>query len=135
MSQFTGTYGFYPGAVSETYVPDQLVAGDLKRVTTNVTFGASVVRGQVVGLQTASGNYIPSVATATDGSQVPVGLAVDNFTIAAGNTSVVGSIYQTGEFNLNYVTVDPSFTTSAITNALRPFNIFLKTAISGDIVL
>ena len=128
-------YGFYPMAASETYVPDQLIAGDLKRVTEQVNFGANVVRGQVVGLQTSSGNYIPSVETATDGSQVPVGIAVDMYVIPTGSTTVAGGIYQTGEFNLAYMTYDASFTAAALTNALRPYNIFVKTAISGDVVL
>jgi len=129
------TYGFYPSAQQAEFVPDQLIAGNLKLVTRDVTIGASqtLVRGSVVGMITASGEYILSVETATDGSQVPVGIMVDAVTTAAGATGA-GSIYEMGEFNSNYMTFDPSWTVATLTNALRSYSIFVKTSISNDIV-
>ena len=58
-----------PGVNAEVYIPDQLIAGNMKLVTDTVTLGAgTLARGAVLGKITASGNYVLSVATANDGS-------------------------------------------------------------------
>ncbi|MFE8872775.1 head decoration protein [Acetobacter persici] len=130
----SNTYGFYPSASTATFVPDQLIAGNLKLVTATVTFssGNTFVRGQVVGRVTATGDYMPCVQTATDGSQVPCGIVVD--TVDASAAAQTGSIYQMGEFNSNYMTFDASWTLDALTQALRQWSIFIKTGISNAIV-
>lgn len=130
----TNSYGFYPGARSTTFVPDQLIAGNLKLVTATVTFAAgnTFVRGQVVGCVSASGAYAPCLKTATDGSQIPCGIVVD--TVDASAAAQTGSIYQMGEFNSNYMTYDASWTLDALTQALRQWSIFIKTGISNAIV-
>ncbi|MBB2157206.1 head decoration protein [Gluconacetobacter diazotrophicus] len=132
MSETTSGYGFLPGARSTLFVPDQLIAGNLKLVTDTVTIGASqtLIRGAVLGRVTATGEYILSVATATDGSQNPAAILVDNVTTAAGATQTAG-VYLQGEFNSNYLTFDPSWTVATLTPAMRP-TIFIKTALSGD---
>lgn len=130
----TNSYGFYPGARSATFVPDQLIAGNLKLVTATVTFAAgnTFIRGQVVGRVTASGAYMPCVKSATDGSQIPCGIVVD--TVDASAAAQTGSIYQMGEFNSNYMTIDASWTLDDLTQALRQWSIFVKTGISNAIV-
>lgn len=132
MSETTSGYGFLPGARSTLFVPDQLIAGNLKLVTDTVTIGASqtLIRGAVLGRVTATGQYILSVATATDGSQNPCAILVDNVTTAAAATQTAG-VYLQGEFNANYLTFDPSWTVATLTPAIRP-TIFIKTALSGD---
>lgn len=42
--------------------------------------------GTVMGRVSASGNVIPCVAGASDGSQFPVGVLIDGLTVAAGAT-------------------------------------------------
>ncbi|MBO1325307.1 head decoration protein [Acetobacter sp. TBRC 12305] len=128
------SYGINPMSQQVVFVPDQLIAGNLKLVTSTVTFasGNTLVRGQVVGRVTASGDYIPSVATATDGSQVPCGIVVD--TVDASAAAAQGAIYEMGEFNSNYMTFDASWTLAALTQALRQFSIFVKTGLSNAIV-
>ncbi|GAN97968.1 phage protein [Komagataeibacter europaeus NBRC 3261] len=135
MSGSLNSYGFYPQARSTLFVPDQLVAGNMKLVTRTVTFGASqtLPRGAVVGRVTATGEYILSVATATDGSETPCGIMVDAVETAAGATQT-GAIYEMGEFNSNYMTYDSSWTLDALTQALRQWAIFIKTGLSNDIV-
>lgn len=57
---------FAPGVSSEVFIPDQLIAGNLKLVTQNYTIasGAGVVnRGTPMGVVTATGKVIPSVST------------------------------------------------------------------------
>ncbi|MFT9360083.1 head decoration protein [Acetobacter okinawensis] len=128
------SYGILPASQQVVFVPDQLIAGNLKLVTSTVTFAAgnTLVRGQVVGQVTASGNYIPSVATATDGSQVPCGIVVD--TVDASAAAAQGAIYEMGEFNSNYMAFDASWTLATLTKALRQFSIFVKTGLSNAIV-
>ncbi|AQS84000.1 hypothetical protein A0U92_03580 [Acetobacter aceti] len=128
------SYGFYPSAQQTTFVPDQLIAGNLKLVTADVTIGESqtLVRGSVVGKVTASGAYILSVATATDGSQTPAAVMVDAVTTTASATGK-GSIYKMGEFNSNYLSFDASWTADTLAAAMAP-PVFVKTALSNDIV-
>lgn len=105
-----GDNPFLPQVSAETYVSDQLIAGNLKLITTNVTFatGAAVVyRGTVMGIVTATGKVIPSVETAADGSQVPVGIAVDTYDVTTGDAA--GAVYQMGEFNFSKVLYDVSW--------------------------
>jgi len=44
------------------------------------------LEGQVMGRISASGNIIPCVAAAVDGSQFPIGVLIDGLTVAAGAT-------------------------------------------------
>lgn len=127
----SNSYGFYPGARSTMFVPDQLIAGNLKLVTDTVTFaqGNTFIRGQVVGRVTASREYAPCVKTATDGSQVPCGIVVD--TVDASAAAQTGGLYQMGEFNSNYMTFDTSWTLDDLKQALRQWSIFVKTGISN----
>lgn len=75
-----------------------------------------------------TGNFIPSIATAKDGSQVPSGILVDDCNPSAG--AVNAGIYQTGEFNQNAITFDTSWTVATLLQPLRVQSIFLKGAIS-----
>ncbi|HAT1603382.1 TPA: head decoration protein, partial [Raoultella ornithinolytica] len=78
MDQF-GQNQFAPGMESSLFVPDQLIAGTLQLVTDSGTItGGTFQRGTVLGMITASGKYTQSVKTATDGSETPVAILVDN---------------------------------------------------------
>lgn len=77
----------------------------------------------------ASGNYITSVATATDGSQVPAAILAD-FADASGGAVATGA-YLMGEFNSNAITFDASWTVATLTPLLRPLGIFLKSFVSA----
>ncbi|MBN3866447.1 head decoration protein [Gluconobacter kondonii] len=135
MSSSLNSYQYLPGAREAVFTPDQLIAGNLKLVTEQVTFASgagALVRGTVVGRVTASGQYIKSVPTATDGSQTPVGITVDS--VDATSAAAAGSIYVMGEFNSNYMTYDSTWTLDALTAACRPNNLFVKTSLSNAIV-
>jgi hypothetical protein len=82
-----------------------------------------------LGRITSSGLYILSVATATDGSQVPAAILADYSDASAG--AVTAGAYLMGEFNANAVIYDPSWTLTPLTVALRNFDIFLKSSVSA----
>ncbi|NTZ48393.1 head decoration protein [Lelliottia aquatilis] len=120
-----------PGMQSYTYVPDQLIAGNLQLVTDTVDIGGAnpLVRGTILGQITATGVYVLSVQTATDGSEVPSAVLVDNVT--PGGATVRGGIYELGIFNQNRITFDSSWTIPALKTALRPFSIFLRDSLQA----
>jgi hypothetical protein len=77
----------------------------------------------------ATGNYILSVKTASDGSQVPSAILAGS-TDASVAPQLAGA-YLLGEFNQNVVSFDASWTLPALQTALRPFGIFLKSTVSA----
>ena len=89
------------------------VAGD----TFNVTF------------LPGTGTYVACVRTASDGSQVPSAILADNSDASLG--PVRAGAYVAGEFNVNAISIDASWTAPAIVAALRGVGIFLKTPISA----
>lgn len=124
MNQF-GQNQFAPGMNSSLFIPDQLIAGPLQLVTDSGTItGGTFKRGTVLGMITASGQYTKSVKTATDGSETPVAILVDN--VDASTADQNGGLYLMGEFNQNYIIFDDSWTIPALKTALRPLAIFLK---------
>lgn len=77
----------------------------------------------------ATGNYVLSVKTATDGSQVPAAILATT-TNATTGPQLAGA-YLMGEFNQNAISFDPSWSLPALQQALRPFSIFLKSVVSA----
>jgi hypothetical protein len=125
-----GDNGQAPGIAAEVYVPDQLIAGNAKIVTDTVTLGAGTLqRGAVLGKITASGNYILSVKSASDGSQNPVAVLADVADASGG--AVQCPVYLTGELNGNALIFDASWTLASLKDALRPLGIFVKNAVSA----
>lgn len=126
-----------PGAATETYSPDQLIAGPLQRVTANVTLAGGqgvLARGTLLGQVTAQGasfgKYLVSAAAATDGSQAPSAILADTFDTTAGD--VVGAgVYLTGEFNAAFVAYGAGTTQASSFAALRGVNIFLKASVTA----
>lgn len=112
----------------DTFIPDQLIAGPLQLVTETITIaaGAKYVRGTVLGLVDASGEYTLSVKTASDGSQNPSAVLVDNVDATAGE--VRAGVYLMGEFNIHRITADASWTPAALRSEMRKYSLFLKDA-------
>lgn len=129
---------FAPGVQAETYLPDQLIAGNEHLVTETDTLnqqGAVSARGTLMGKITATGNIIPCVKTAADGSQVPYGILVDQ-TDATGGAVLCG-VYVKGEFNVNKMTIDASWganlaaQVAALLAPCRNAQLYLKTPIDA----
>ncbi|MDA8092343.1 MAG: head decoration protein [Betaproteobacteria bacterium] len=85
--------------------------------------------GFTVTVAAGSGNFVASVATAADGSQVPAAILADYADASGG--AVVAPAYLTGEFNQDKVTFDASWTLAALTPLLRARSIFLKSFVSA----
>ncbi|HAT7708243.1 head decoration protein [Enterobacter roggenkampii] len=127
-----GNNPWRPGMVQDVYVPDQLVSGPLQLVTDTVTItgGKAYKRGTVLGVVTASGGYQLSVKTATDGSEVPSAILVDDVDATAGD--VQGGVYLMGEFNGHRIIIDNSWTVETVAQALRPSSIFIRDVVKND---
>ncbi|MFZ1871721.1 MAG: head decoration protein, partial [Chania sp.] len=81
----------------------------------------------ILGKITASKAYVKCVKTASDGSQVPVAILVDDIDTTAGAKN--GGVYLMGEFNAARITYDPSWASvDDLRVAMRPLAIFLRTA-------
>lgn len=131
MAEVIGNNSWSPGMQSYTYVPDQLIAGDLQLVTDTVEIGGTdvLLRGTVLGQITTTGVYVPSVKTASDGSEKPCAILVDDVT--PGSSSVRGGVYLIGLFNQNRILFDSSWTLPELKNALRPFSVFLRDSLQA----
>lgn len=111
--------------VVASYDPTALFAGAFpvrQRVVT-LASGASLKRGALLGRVTATDKYILSVATASDGSQVPAAiLAADTDASAA---DVKTPAYFEGEFAGEIMQIDASWSIAAVQAALRQANAHL----------
>ena len=118
-----------PGIAAELFVPDQLIAGNLKLVTDSATISgvAAMQRGAVLGRVTATGKYILCLSAAVDGSQTPAAILVDYY----DGTEAIGGVYLMGEFNGSALTFG---TGTTLANCKVPFlncGIFIKTNVSA----
>lgn len=132
MDQF-GDNAFAPGMTSSMFIPDQLVSGPLQLVTDSVTIAVKgpLIRGTVLGMVTATSQYALSVKTATDGSETPVAILVDD--VDTTTVAQQGGVYLMGEFNQNKLIIDASWTLANLKIALRPFGIFLRDSVQAPI--
>lgn len=82
-----------------------------------------------INVAAAPGTYVMSVRTATDGSQKPLVVLVDDADATGGAVKAGG--YEMGSFNLNRVIYDESWTVEDLTAELRGIGIFLRDSIAG----
>jgi len=78
----------------------------------------------------ATGNFVLSVKTASDGSQVPSAILATSTNNISSAPALAGA-YVMGEFNQNAINFDPSWTLPQLQAALRPYGIFLKSSVSA----
>lgn len=124
---------FQPGVTQDAFLPDQLIGGDLKIVThagRTLLAGQYYKRGTVLGRITASGKYTTALSAASDGSQTPVAILVDD--VDATLADALGGIYAMGEFNENAVILGTGITLAAAKAALEVQNIYLKGALTAS---
>lgn len=108
-----------------TYSPDNLFAGDYPVVSTKLTLvtGESVVRGEVLGVITASGKLAASLSAAVDGSQVPHCIAVEAVDATAADKEIL--VYLSGHFNASALTIGTAHTAASIREGLREKGIYI----------
>ncbi len=118
--------------MSETYTPDNLIAGDYPLVTGEVTIasGQNLQRGAVLGRITTSGECVLVDSAATDGSENPVGVLAEDCDASAAAKSHV-PYYLAGEFNESALIFGGSDTAATHRDALRALNIYLKSVVGA----
>jgi Bacteriophage lambda head decoration protein D len=93
---------------------------------------AAMVNGdeiQIIAAPSATGSYKLARPEATDGSQDPCAILMDQALAGAGD--VLGGIYLTGEFNGNALIYDSAWTIAQLTALLRKWNIHVKTQVNA----
>lgn len=109
-------------------------SADVQEIGFTFTAGSSaMVAGdeiQIIAAPAAYGSYKMCRAEATDGSQNPCAILVDQANAAAAD--VQGGIYLTGEFNGNALIYDTSMTIYQLTAELRKCSIFVKTQVTAQ---
>ncbi len=109
----------------ENLVTDDLIAGGFPIMTEPCTVtGGAFKRGTVMGRIGAGGKFTISRKTASDGSQTPSAVLLQDVDATAGDAG--GQIYTAGAFQIPSITLDPSHTLSDAAFALRQTSIFLK---------
>lgn len=120
----------YPRKFDESYAPDRLIAGLTQQVTENriLLSGQNLKRGAVVGLITASGKVTLSASAASDGSQVPYGVLLDDYDASGGDLAGCGVIIK-AEVNERALILGTGHTLDSIRGPLRDAGIFLKPSV------
>ena len=114
-----------------TYTPDSLLAGNAhllvaRKVT--VLSGQVLPRGAVLGIITASGKAILSLAAASDGSQTPDLILAED--VDATGADATALAYERGDFNARAITLGTGHTVASIREGLRAKGIALLAAIA-----
>lgn len=112
--------------MSETFTPDNLLAGDFPIVTGTVTIASGQVlpRGAVLGTVTATGKHLLCDTAAVDGSQDPTHILAED--VDASLADVEGISYLTGEFNEEQISLGGATVAADVRSALRALAIFLQ---------
>ena len=77
----------------------------------------------------AVGTYVECVRTATDGSQFPLAILVDDADATSG--PVTAGAYLSGEFNAARLIYGTTWSLPALVSAMRPYGLFAKSSISA----
>ena len=85
-----GENPFVPGVVAETFIPDQLIAGDLKLVTGSVTItgGVNLARGSVLGAINEGTSAASTGKAYATGTVVVALVPSNNDTLTIGGTAI-----------------------------------------------
>ncbi|MCO7569376.1 head decoration protein [Pseudomonas chlororaphis] len=101
-------------------------------IALTITAGATAfVAGDrfTVNVFDAVGAYVACVRTATDGSQTPIAILVDD-TDASDGPATAGA-YLAGEFNAAQLIYDNTWVLAALVSAMRPYGLYAKSSISA----
>lgn len=115
-----------PSITKAAYEPDRLFAGHFPRVSNIVIIssGQVLTRGAVLGKVTVSGEYVLSASGAANGSETPVAILAEDVDATAGDTP--GTVYLSGEFAEEELTLGTGHTLATIRDGLRALGIYLK---------
>lgn len=112
-----------------TFTRDQLIGGadpaPLERIEPIASGQGVLVRGTVLGVETASQKLKVADSAASDGSEVAKFILANEVDTSLGD--VPESVYQAGMFNRNYLILGGTDTPEKHEAALREVGIFLTT--------
>lgn len=125
--------GFSAGDAS---VVDDLIGSDAENILArkyNILASYGVVRGEVLGVVTATGKVRPSLSASADGSQTPFGIAAEDIAADADSpqTDKQVNVYVRGSFNENALTIGTAHTIASIREGLRDKGIYLETPVKS----
>lgn len=115
----------------------QLSGSGATAVFANAFFGATITDGSTdfavgdgfdITVAAPSNKWIKSVATATDGSQIPKAVLADD--ADATSADAAAGAYVSGEFNGNALIYDGSWSVATLQIAMRPYAIWIHTMAS-----
>lgn len=111
--------------IVQTYIPEQLSAGDFPVVTDAVTIGLNQTLkvGSVLG-KDATGDYVLSLSAAEDSSAAPVVICAEAITTTSAKG--VGIVRLTGEVLGSQLDIGTGHTLETVKAALRPLCIFVR---------
>lgn len=117
----------------ETFVRDNLIAGDFPKVIRNaiLTSGEVGLRGHLLGRITASGKFLISLSGAGDGSEVPVAVLTEDTDATAGDLQT--AMYFSGEFNEDRIVFGAAHDKDTVRAGLDGRSIFLRKPHTADI--
>jgi|APAra7269096819_1048525.scaffolds.fasta_scaffold32885_2 hypothetical protein len=111
---------------SEGFVPGGLIAGNAALLISEpivLLAGQNLTRGALLGKITATGKYVLSLDAATDGSEVPAAILVEDTDATDADAPTVA--YIRGDFLTGGVTFGTGHTAASVKDALRDQGIFL----------
>lgn len=114
---------------STSITPDNLLVGDAHEEPAVLLSGENVVRGALLGKVTASGKFALSLAAATDGSETPRAIAVEDCDASLADAACL--VYLEGVFNEDAVTYGTGHTAASVKQGLWDYNIYLQTPVTA----
>jgi len=117
--------------MAETFVPNNLVAGDTQLVSDSVTIvlGNDIKRGAVLGKIAVSGKFTLSKVGTGDGSEKPYAVAAED--VDASTADVTGvPVFIKGEFNARALTIGTGHTADTVKDGLRAVGIYVKDTVA-----
>jgi hypothetical protein len=115
----------------DAFVPNPLLLPGMTHVTMPYTIlgGRFLLAGSVLGLITASQKLVLSVAAAGDGSQVPVGILVEDvsaYDFAGTALDVGAAVYVRGKFNETALVFGTGHSIATVRSGLWAMGIFTQ---------
>lgn len=116
--------------MSETYTPENLIAGDYPIVTDIVVIDTgTLAKGTVLGKITATGKYVICNSGGTDdGSRTPSAILLEAADASSADVNAVVAL--SGSFNESKLVFGGSDTADTHRAALRDVNIYIKKAVA-----
>ena len=118
--------------MTETFTPDNLIAGDFPIITDTATVvsGEKVVRGTLMGKITSGGKLKTCFSGNSDGSENPYAVMLEDVDASGGDVAGA-NILLTGELNSAALTFGSVDTYLTHKNAMRNLSMFVKVPVAA----